>query len=61
MVVLPQPLGPEQGEELALLDAEGDAVDGLDGAEALGDAAELEEICAQGRSIMEKTAGQFKT
>ena len=34
----------EEGEELALLDLEGDVVDGLDGAEALGDAAELQEL-----------------
>ena len=31
VVVLPQPLGPEQGEELAGFDLEGDVVDRGDG------------------------------
>ena len=33
IVVLPAPLGPMIGEDLALLDLEADAVDGLDAAE----------------------------
>ncbi len=44
----------EKREELALLEAEGDVVDGPDGAEPLGNAAEFEECVAQSRSIIEE-------
>ena len=37
----------EEGEELALPEPEGDVVDGPDGAEPLGDAAEFEEACSK--------------
>ena len=41
-MVLPQPDGPEQGEELAPRDVERDVVDGGDAAEALADSLDAE-------------------
>ena len=43
VVVLPAPFGPEQPEDLARRDLEVDAVDGLDVAVALGQAADADD------------------
>ena len=56
-VVLPQPEGPEQGEELAGLDAEADVVDGDEIAEAARDVGNFEKRHDVADVVASQTAG----